>query len=66
MGKWAGKNCICPLRIKTEDGETPVVQMKTELESVTEQEAVHNTVVKAGPKSHLVYVTFIGGHRYLD
>lgn len=64
MGKWAGKNCIRLLGIKTEDGETPVVQMKTELESVTKQEAVHNTVVKAGPKSHLLYVTVIGGHRY--
>lgn len=40
--------------------------MKIELESVTKQEEVHNIVVKAGPKSHLLCVTVIGGHRYLD
>lgn len=54
------------MELKTEHGETPVVLMKAELESVTKQEEVHNTVVEAGPKSHLVYVTVIGGHRYLD
>lgn len=32
--------------------------MQTELESVTEQEEEHNMVVKAGPKSHLLYVTY--------
>lgn len=40
--------------------------MKTELESVTKQEEMHNIVVKAGPKSHLFYVTVTRGHRYLD
>lgn len=54
------------MELKTKNGETPVVLMKIELESVTKQEEVHNIVVKAGPKSHLLYVTVIGGHRYLD
>lgn len=66
IGKWAGKNNSAYLELKTKNGETPVALMKTELESVTKQEEVHNTVVKAGPKSHLLYVTVIGGHRYLD
>lgn len=39
--------------------------MKIELDSVTRQEEVHNIVVKAGPKSHLLYVTVLGGHGYL-
>lgn len=38
--------------------------MKIELDSVTKEE-VHNTVVKAGPKSFLLYVTVLGGCRYL-
>lgn len=32
--------------------------MKTELESVTKQEEEHNMVVKAGPKSRLLYVSY--------
>lgn len=39
--------------------------MKIELDSVTKQEEVHNMVVKTGPKSHLLYVAVLGGHRYL-
>lgn len=50
--------------LKIENGETPVVLMKTALESVTRQEEVHNTVAEVGPKSHLLYVTVTGGHRY--
>lgn len=34
--------------------------------AVTKQEEVQNMVVKAGSKSHLLYMTVIGGHRYLD
>ncbi|KAI1234099.1 hypothetical protein IHE44_0003812 [Lamprotornis superbus] len=48
------------LELKTKNGETPVVLMKTELESVTKQEEAHNMVVKAGPKSHLLKM-FVGG-----
>jgi len=51
--------------IKTNGGDTPVVLTKIELGSVTKQEEVHNIVVKAGPKSHQLYVTVLGGHRYL-
>lgn len=46
------------LELNTKNEETPVVLMKIELESVTKQEEVHNIVVKAGPKSHLLYVTY--------
>lgn len=53
------------MTVKTNSGDTPVVLMKIELDSVTKQEEVHNAVVKAGPKSHLLYVTVLGGHRYL-
>lgn len=66
VGKWAGKVLYWPfMQVKTNSGDTPVVLMKIEVDSVTKQEEVHNIVVKAGPKSHLLYVTVLGGHRYL-
>lgn len=53
------------MKVKTNSGDTPVVLMKIELGSVTKEEEVHNIVVMAGAKSHLLYVTVLGGHRYL-
>lgn len=65
MEKRAGKYCITfheskDLIVKI----TPVVLLKIELDSVTKQEEMHN-IVKAGPKSQLLYVTVLEGHRYL-
>lgn len=53
------------MEAKANSGDTPVVLVMIEPDSITEQEEVHNTVVKAGPKSHLLYGTVLGGHRYL-
>lgn len=53
------------MKVKTNSRDTPVVLMKIELDSITKQEEVHDIVVKAGSKSHLLYVAVLGGHRYL-